>query len=88
MARKYQHDENLILPADLDYSKIRGISTEERHALERVRPVNIGMARRIEGVTPAGALQLVFHLKKFGGKKGLVGRDAESVPDEILGAAP
>ncbi|OJJ81909.1 tRNA modification protein MTO1 [Aspergillus glaucus CBS 516.65] len=88
MARKYQHDENLTLPADLDYSKIRGISTEERHALERVRPVSIGMARRIEGVTPAGALQLVFHLKKFGGKKGLAGRDAEGVTEEVLGAAP
>ncbi|KAL1855504.1 Mitochondrial Translation Optimization [Paecilomyces lecythidis] len=64
MARKFQQDENLLLPRDLDYSKVYGISTEERHALERVRPESIGMARRIEGVTPAGALRLLMHVRR------------------------
>lgn len=64
MARKFQQDENLLLPRDLDYSKVYGISTEERHALERVRPESIGMARRIEGVTPAGALRLLMHIRR------------------------
>lgn len=64
MARKFQQDENLLLPRDLDYSKVHGISTEERHALERVRPESIGMARRIEGVTPAGALRLLMHVRR------------------------
>ncbi|KAL2007261.1 hypothetical protein VTN00DRAFT_8699 [Thermoascus crustaceus] len=64
MAKKFQQDENLLLPPDLDYSKVFGISTEERHALERVRPQSIGMARRIEGVTPAGALRLLMHVRK------------------------
>ena len=64
MARKFQHEENLLLPADLDYSKIHGISTEEREALEYVRPVSVGMARRIEGVTPAGAVRLLMYARR------------------------
>lgn len=64
MARKFEQDEKLLLPPDLDYSSVQGISTEERQALERVRPVSVGMARRIEGVTPAGALRLLMHVRK------------------------
>lgn len=64
MARKLQQDEDLLLPADLDYGEVKCISIEERHALERVRPVSLGMARRIEGVTPAGALQLLVHTRR------------------------
>lgn len=67
MARKFQQDENLLLPADLDYSKVHGISTEERQALEEVRPVSVGMARRIEGVTPTGALRLLMHARRSAG---------------------
>ncbi|KAL4780567.1 glucose inhibited division protein A-domain-containing protein [Aspergillus varians] len=65
-ALKFRQDENIILPPDLDYTTIQGISMEEQQALERVRPVSIGMARRIEGVTPAGALLLLLHLRKNG----------------------
>jgi tRNA uridine 5-carboxymethylaminomethyl modification enzyme len=64
MARKLQQDEDLVLPADMDYGEVKCISIEERHALERVRPVSLGMARRIEGVTPAGVLQLLVHTRR------------------------
>lgn len=64
MIRRFQHDESLLLPPDLDYSTVQGISIEERQALERVRPVSVGMARRIEGVTPTGALRLLMHVRK------------------------
>jgi tRNA uridine 5-carboxymethylaminomethyl modification enzyme len=67
MAEKFLREENLLLPAGLDYSKVHGISTEERHALERVRPESVGMARRIEGVTPVGALRLLMHVRKMVG---------------------
>ncbi|KAL2828239.1 glucose inhibited division protein A-domain-containing protein [Aspergillus cavernicola] len=63
--RKFQQSENVLLPPDLDYSIIQDISTEERQALERVRPVSIGMARRIEGVTPTGALRLLMHVRRI-----------------------
>lgn len=70
MAQKFQREENLHLPPDLDYSKVHGLSTEERQALERVRPESVGMARRIEGVTPAGALRLLMHVRKMGRSAG------------------
>ncbi len=66
-------DERLKLPTDLDYSSIYGLSTEERRALEISRPESVGMARRIEGVTPAGALRLLAFVR---GAKELYRRHA------------
>ncbi|PGH02701.1 tRNA uridine 5-carboxymethylaminomethyl modification enzyme GidA [Helicocarpus griseus UAMH5409] len=62
-ARAVERDEALQLPRDLDYSQISGLSYEELAALERVRPENIGMARRIEGVTPVAALRLLMYVR-------------------------
>ena len=61
--RVFERDEQLKLPADLDYSSIHGLSTEEKRVLEVVRPESIGMARRCEGVTPAGALRLLAYVR-------------------------
>ncbi|RDW83903.1 tRNA modification protein MTO1 [Aspergillus mulundensis] len=60
-SQKYEH---FRIPLDLDYTAIHGISTEERQALERVRPANFGQAKRIEGVTPAGTMHLLLHLRR------------------------
>ena len=87
MARRFQQDENLLLPADLDYSLIHGISNEERQALERVRPASVGMARRIEGVTPTGALRLLMYVRKGSGFSREVPRDDSAVND-VLGSSP
>ena len=57
--RKFERDEQLKLPFDLDYSTIHGLSLEERLVLESTRPESVGMARRCEGVTPSGALRLL-----------------------------
>ncbi|CRG88793.1 tRNA uridine 5-carboxymethylaminomethyl modification enzyme MnmG [Talaromyces islandicus] len=64
MAERFKREENMLLPADLDYSTVHGISTEERQILARVRPESIGMMRRIEGITPAGALRLMMHVRQ------------------------
>ena len=62
-----ERDERLKLPMDLNYRSIFGLSMDELQALESVRPESIGMARRVEGVTPAGALRLLAFVK--GGKE-------------------
>ena len=59
----FERDEQLKLPPDLDYSKIHGLSTEERRVLQMVKPESVGMARRCEGVTPAGALRLLAFVR-------------------------
>ena len=72
-AQTFKRDEALTLPSDIDYNKIFGLSMEEKQALERVRPENIGMAKRIEGVTPAGTLKLLLHMRRNRESAGLNG---------------
>lgn len=88
MAKRFQQDENLLLPADLDYSQIFGISNEEKQALERVRPASVGMARRIEGVTPAGALRLLIYVRKGSGFPAKEMSDEEPAVDDVLRSSP
>ena len=53
--------EGKTLPAELDYAEVRGLSTEARQKLTEIRPVSIGQAARISGVSPADiSLLLIF----------------------------
>jgi tRNA uridine 5-carboxymethylaminomethyl modification enzyme len=57
-------NENLRLPADIDYADVRGLSNEVRQRLCAVRPETYGQAGRIPGLTPAALSLLLVHLKK------------------------
>jgi len=59
-----RRNEETTLPEDLDYSSIRGLSSEVSEKLARQRPGSIGQASRIPGVTPAAISILLVHLKK------------------------
>jgi tRNA uridine 5-carboxymethylaminomethyl modification enzyme len=59
-----QQDE-LRLPADLDYTQVRGLSIEVQQKLNRARPETVGQASRISGVTPAAISVLLVHLKRI-----------------------
>ena len=61
--RRQRHEEMLIAE-DFDYQGVRGLSSEVREKLERVRPDTIGQASRIPGMTPAAISLLLVHLKK------------------------
>ncbi|WP_416396576.1 tRNA uridine-5-carboxymethylaminomethyl(34) synthesis enzyme MnmG [Allohahella sp. A8] len=61
---KLRRNEHLVLPADFDYARIDGLSSEIRQKLCNVRPASIGQAGRIPGVTPAAVSLLLVHLKK------------------------
>jgi tRNA uridine 5-carboxymethylaminomethyl modification enzyme len=56
--------ENTILPVDLDYSLVRGLSKEVQQKLNLHRPQTIGQASRIQGVTPAAISLLLIYLKR------------------------
>lgn len=61
---KLKRMESTRLPEDLDYQNIYGLSTEVKEKLEQVRPLSLGQASRISGVTPAALMALQVHLKR------------------------
>ena len=60
----FRRDENLRLSPDLDYSAIGGLSAEVRSKLAAAKPVTLGQASRIEGVTPGALTALLAHVKR------------------------
>ncbi len=60
----YRRDESLVLPDDIDYATLPGLSNEARHRLQTHRPRTIGQAGRIDGITPAALTLLVAHLRR------------------------
>jgi tRNA uridine 5-carboxymethylaminomethyl modification enzyme len=65
VARQQRHSETL-LPADIDYGLVDGLTNEARHRLARHRPATLGLASRLPGITPATVALLLIHLKKRG----------------------
>ena len=58
------HQASVVIPENLEYADIHGLSNEVRQKLADVRPETIGQAGRISGVTPAAVSLLLVHLKK------------------------
>ncbi|MEJ2642579.1 MAG: tRNA uridine-5-carboxymethylaminomethyl(34) synthesis enzyme MnmG, partial [Desulfosarcinaceae bacterium] len=70
---KFKNLERIPVPAGLDYGSIHGLSNELRGKLEEIRPVTLGQASRIPGMTPAAISVLMVALKAgrlFKGEKG------------------
>ena len=59
--KKMEHQK---LPEDIDYQGVYGLSTEAREKLNRVRPLSLGQASRISGITPAALMAIQVHLKR------------------------
>jgi tRNA uridine 5-carboxymethylaminomethyl modification enzyme len=59
----FRRDEALHLPADFDYGKVQGLSTEAMLKLNALRPATLGQAGRIDGVTPAALTLVLAHMK-------------------------
>ncbi|MBN9465980.1 tRNA uridine-5-carboxymethylaminomethyl(34) synthesis enzyme MnmG [Brevundimonas sp.] len=63
-AEALRTEEGLLLPVDLDYAVIGGLSNEVREKLIRVQPRTLGQAGRIEGMTPGALTALLAHVKR------------------------
>lgn len=63
-AEALRRDEALVIPADLDFSAVGGLSNEVREKLSAVRPRTLGQAGRIEGVTPGALTALLAHVRR------------------------
>jgi tRNA uridine 5-carboxymethylaminomethyl modification enzyme len=57
-------DEAVLLPADLDYSQIAGLSNEMVERLSLARPSSLGAASRIRGITPAALAAILVHARR------------------------
>jgi len=66
----FRKDENLILPFNIDYSKLSGLSNEVKSKFNLIRPKTLGQALRIDGITPAAVYILLSHVKR--GHKTLI----------------
>jgi tRNA uridine 5-carboxymethylaminomethyl modification enzyme len=62
VADKIARLEGLKIPDDIDYTELVSISTEGRQKLSRIKPVNIGQAGRISGVSPSDVNILLMYL--------------------------
>ncbi|HEV2187913.1 MAG TPA: tRNA uridine-5-carboxymethylaminomethyl(34) synthesis enzyme MnmG [Stellaceae bacterium] len=60
----FRRDEALLLPETIDYAVIGGLSVEVRSKLGAARPMTLGAASRIPGVTPAALVALLQHVKR------------------------
>ncbi|WP_237152978.1 tRNA uridine-5-carboxymethylaminomethyl(34) synthesis enzyme MnmG [Oryzibacter oryziterrae] len=68
----FRRDESRVIPDDFDYDLVVGLSNEVRQKLKSVRPMTLGQAGRIDGVTPASLTLLLANLRK-GGASAAVG---------------
>eukprot|EP00439_Symbiodinium_sp_Y106_P088124 s1_g660.t1 len=62
--RAFRKDEALVIPTELDYQSVPGLSQEVRQKLADARPVTLGQASRVEGVTPAAITTLLLFVKR------------------------
>ena len=67
---QFRREEARALPQDIDYSAIQGLRLEAREKLARIRPLSLGQAGRISGVSPADIAVLMIYLDSRGGETG------------------
>ena len=61
--KKFKHLERMLIPQNLDYQQVSGLSNEVKELLQKIRPRSLGQASRISGVTPAAISALMVHLE-------------------------
>ena len=63
--KKIKKNENTLIPSDFDYRAYHGLRIEAVEKLESIKPLNIGQASRISGVSPSDIAVLSVMVKKY-----------------------
>lgn len=66
MIEKFEKNERIKLPSDLDYSNFKGLKKEAVEKLNRIKPVSVGQAGRIAGISPADVSVILINIKAMG----------------------
>jgi len=61
---KFCELEEIKIPPDFDYKEVKGLSNEAKEKLSKIKPLSLGQAYRIPGITPSAILNLMIYLKK------------------------
>jgi tRNA uridine 5-carboxymethylaminomethyl modification enzyme len=67
---RFEKLESRKIPQNVDYMEMKGVSTEARQKLDRIRPESVGQAARISGVSPADMAVLMIYLEQLARAKG------------------
>ena len=65
---KFKKLENKVIPEKIRYDEIKGLRLEARQKLDKVKPISVGQASRISGVSPADISVLLVYLEQMKGK--------------------
>ena len=63
--KSFKKDESVIIPENINYENLSGLSNEVKSKLISIRPKTLGQAIRIDGITPAAVIILLSHIKKL-----------------------
>ncbi len=61
---EFQEEESRLLPPEIDYAHIEGLRVEARQKLNEIRPLSVGQASRISGVSPSDIAVLLIWLQQ------------------------
>ena len=64
----FKKDEGLKIPKNINFDSLSGLSNEIKSKLRLIRPATLGQALRIDGVTPAAAILILSHVKRYKNK--------------------
>ena len=67
---QYKKMENKKIPLDIDYNEISSLRIEAKQKLQLFKPISVGQASRISGVSPADISVLLVYLEHYKNKKG------------------
>ena len=60
----FKRDENLVIPDNIDYDSLSGLSNEVKSKFKQIKPKTMGQALRIDGITPAAVYILLSYMKR------------------------
>lgn len=63
--KRFKEQENLLIPQNVNYSELKGLRIEARQKLDKIKPISIGQASRISGVSPADVTILIMYIKNL-----------------------